>query len=78
MDAFVTRAHVCYRSQQQGSMCCCSQCPVAVIGLTFGLFSAQAPWSEFMQDDAAKNNATRLFCTEALQIDVPRERMSDR
>ena len=44
----------------------------------FWLCSAQAPWSEFMQDDAAKNNATRLFCTEALQIDVPHERMSDR
>ena len=42
------------------------------------LCSAQAPWSEFMQDDAVKNNTTRQFCTEALQIDVPHERMSDR
>lgn len=40
--------------------------------------SAQAAWSEFMQDNVVGNNATRQFCTEALTIYGPRERMSDR
>lgn len=37
-----------------------------------------APWSEFMQDGGATKNETCEFCTEAFQIQVPHERMSDR
>ena len=55
---------------------CCSICYWQWADLW--LYTAQAPWSEFMQDEAAQNNVTRHFCTEALQIEVPRERMSDR
>lgn len=46
-------------------------------GLT-RLCLAQALWSEYTQDDATRNNATRQFCTEAFQIDVPQDRISDR
>ncbi len=38
----------------------------------------QAMWSEFSQDSVAANNATRQFCTEALTIQAPHERMTDR
>ncbi len=38
----------------------------------------QAIWSEFSQDSVAANNATRQFCTEALTIQAPHERMTDR
>lgn len=37
-----------------------------------------AIWSEFSQDSVAANNATRQFCTEALTIQAPHERMTDR
>jgi len=38
----------------------------------------QAMWSECAKDSVADNNVTRKFCTEALTIQAPRERMSDR
>ncbi len=38
----------------------------------------QAMWSEFSEDSVAANNATRQFCTEALTIQAPHERMTDR
>ncbi|KAL0045273.1 hypothetical protein WJX82_002436 [Trebouxia sp. C0006] len=37
-----------------------------------------AMWSEFSEDSVAANNATRQFCTEALTIQAPHERMTDR
>lgn len=42
------------------------------------MFLTQALWSEYTQDDATRNNATRRFCTEAFQIDVQQDRISDR
>lgn len=46
--------------------------------LTISLPVLQAMWSDFTQDDVVANNVTRQFCTEALTIQAPHERMTDR
>lgn len=46
--------------------------------LTKPLPVLQAMWSEFTQDGVVDNNVTGQFCTEALTIQAPHERMTDR
>ena len=47
-------------------------------GLLMQLAVLQAMWSDFSEDSVVANNATRQFCTEALTIQAPHERMTDR
>ena len=56
----------------EAGVCCCHDWADCCLG------AVQAPWAGFTQDSDASKNETCQFCTEAFQIQAPRERMSDR